>query len=266
MRITVTIPSRGRAAMLQQAVASLCHRASGKHDLIVAIAADADDPQTVEAGHVMRYLRGLPVAVHCAVRQPSLGGLVNRLAEAHPADIYCSLGDDITVTSSNWDEAVADAWASRPDGVFWWKANTGSTFAIVSEKWRAAAGRIFTDYFPFWGDDIWLADVWRQASGLPLVGLYGATLDEQRPGTQRMRDLPLWTDFFWSRKGERTAEARRIAGRLGWPLVAQPLVSLEPNPLFLSRLAEVEANQGDKEPPTPEYMRAKTRIINLMAA
>lgn len=265
MKISVLMPSRGRAWMLQQAILSLFARASGRIEIECVIGCDADDPRTDEMAYVMR-LRGLPVRAGVAVRSPSLGGIVNTLSLAAPADVYCALCDDILVLTENWDEKVAEAWRARDDGVWWWKNVEGATYAIVSEKWRRAAGRIMTDYFPSWWDDVWLYQLWLYASGERAM-LVDAELQDRRPGTHRMRDLAKWTRFYWSREGERLKEARRIRAKLGWPAVRlKQQHRLMPNDDFMRRIGAIEEQQGDRAPPTPEYTQALARAELLMAA
>ena len=264
MKISVLIPSRGRPQLLQECVTSLHVRASGRHEITYAIGCDSDDHQTMAMSHVMRWAHGMPVAVHCAVRRPSLGQIANDLALAYPADIYCSLCDDIVAQTAGWDEAIAQTWRERPDGVWWWNNRTNATYAIVSEKWRAAAGRIFTDYFCFWWDDLWLLQVWKYASGEHILTA-NAWLDDRAPSTQRMRDLECWAKFYWSRGEERLAEARRIAAALGWPRITAPSRrELRPDPAFARRLTVIQDHQGEKAPPTPEYVRALRRVQTIM--
>lgn len=264
MKIAVLIPSRGRATLLQSAVTGLCQRASWKHDIEIAVGCDADDPLTIGMAHILK-LRGWPVTAHVAQRSASLGAIVDRLAALHPADVYCSLCDDVVPVTPNWDERIFEAWRARDAGVWWW-GNARSTYAIVSEKWRQAAGRIFTDLFPFWGDDIYLLQVWRYASGEPMLKIPATLEDIAQTRTTRMRDLREWIDFFWSLQGRRLSEGQAIARRLGWPVRDRPAIDLVPSPEFAKRIDVIEATQGDQFPPTPEYLGIRARAQALMAA
>ncbi len=265
MRITVAIPSRQRPAFLREAILSLHVRASGKHQVVYVVGADADDYKTAGMGYSLR-MNGVPVVVHCAVRGPSLGQMVNDIAEAYPADVYCSLCDDVLIQTAGWDDVIAQAVAARPAGVWWWQCPTNATYAVVSEGWRKAAGRIFTDYFAYWWDDVWLCAVWKYATGEKLLML-NAGLKDRGPHTHRMRDLQCWTDFFWSRGPERRAEARKIARTLGLPPVRiDPKEMLRSNPTFVASIPSIEAGQGERGPPTPEYRKAFARIESMMRA
>lgn len=265
MRISVLIPSRGRPVGLYDAVKSMTWRTSGEHDVRYVIGCDADDEPTREMAMAM-WGEGMPVVPHIAARQPSLGGLVNMLALKCPADVYCSLADDVYIATNGWDKEIAEAWQAKPDGVWWWLTQNDATYAIVSEKWRAAAGRIFTDYFTFWFDDGWLLQVWLYASGMP-GQMLKIHLEDRPRKTHRMRDTTIWNDFYWSPRcqRERMAEALRIRKALGWPDVEHdPALDMKLRADANEWLAKVEDRRGDKDPPTPEYLAALGRIQDMM--
>lgn len=248
--------------MLAEAIGSLHARASGKHEVVYVVGCDDDDPTTSALVGLIEA-KGLPVKAHVAPRSSSLGGMVNVMAAANPADVYCSLCDDVKAVTFNWDEVIHAAWLKRRDGVWWWGTKE-SCYAIVSHKWYAAAGRIFTDYFPFWWDDCWLIQLCMYVTGKPRQHI-DAWLEDRAPATQRMRDLEFWTEFYWSRAGERRAEANRIRQVLGRPLIKrEPHHELQRNPDFTRRIGEIQDRQGERAPPTPEYLAAKARAESLM--
>jgi len=260
LQISVLIPSRGRPEGLARTIGVMRAKESGANTVRYVVGCDLDDPETIKASMGL-WQEGFPALPVVAPRGPSLGALANRLAAKHPADVYVSMGDDIVVLTDGWDAAIAEAWRAQPDGIWWWCAKNGATCAIVSEKWHAAAGRLYTDYFPFWYDDMWLIELQRYATGR-----VGDRIDiwvaDGGPGTHRMRDLAFWDDFFWSRRDERKADAARIAARLGWPAPKIDGLDLDKNPVFDA--AALEAKQGDRLPPTPEYLAAYTRAKALM--
>ena len=225
----------------------------------------AADLETAAAAYMLKAA-DVPVRWRVAPRGPSLGNLVNELSLIAPADVYCSLCDDIVCETQGWDRQIAEHWTARSDGVWWWITQNDATFAIVSEKWRAAAGRIFTDYFPFWFDDGWLLQVWLYAAGEPGQMLPIKLLD-RAPSTHRMRDSVLWNEFFYSDRcrAERMEEAERIRKALGWPDVSHdPALEFKLRADAAEWLAKVEDRRGDKAPPTPEYVQALDRIKGLM--
>lgn len=264
MRLNVLLPSRGRPTNLLNAVGSMHGKASGQHEVNYVIGCDADDQPTIAAAHLLR-LRGPRVIPFCTVRLPCLGMMANIMAEKYPADVYCSLPDDVEILTQDWDQHVWAAWAARPDGLWWWQtlAVRPATCAIISEKWRQAAGQIYTDYFPFWWDDVWLMQVWHMASGT-IGQAVNATLDDRAFATHRMRDLRFWSDFYTSRKEERWQHAERIAANLGWPKPVRGEVHGDVREEFLRDIPKIEAHQGDKGPLTPEYLKAKARAEAMM--
>lgn len=266
MKIVVIMPSRHRPFRLRDTLKAIRGLESGKHDVAYVIGCDSDDEQTIAMAHMLK-LYDHRIVPRCMARMASLGAMVNRMIDENPADAYVCLPDDVLVLTPHWDEAIAVAWETKPDGVWWWRtlAVRPATYAVVSEKWRAAAGQIWTDYFPFWWDDMWLLQVWMMASGLPMLPIE-AWLDDQAQSTHRMRDLRKWSDFYTWSKGKRQAQAIRMAKALGWP---RPTDSLDETRCDVSRefyreADKIEANQGDKGPPSPEYLKALHRMQTMM--
>jgi hypothetical protein len=280
VRLTVIIPSRGRPEQLfatlrrMQKLQAVDGEGQPVNHVVYMIGADADDTETIGMGKLLvtPSLRGGPICMRVFQRTASLGEMVNRMAEDAPADVYCSLCDDILVLTEGWDAKIAEAVEAKPDGVFWWRCDEkrAATYAIVTEKWRAASGRIFTDYFPFWWDDVWLLHVWMLAAESPWLYVE-AELEDRPQHTHRMRDLRFWGDFYLDRAEERFAEAERIRKALGWgPRTiderAFANVVCQLSPEFLADADNLEKRQGEThKPPTPEYLRAKERAASLMA-
>lgn len=272
MRITVIIPSRGRQFQLLATIRTLQQAESGKHAVTYIVGVDSDDPATIGMCQMLRLGSpvGGPVTAHCFERTGSLGAMVNQMALDVPADAYCSLCDDVLVRTEGWDDRIAEAWEAKPDGVWWWKTDESrpATYAIVSEKWRAAAGHLFTDYFPFWWDDLWLMKVWILASEGPWLHV-DAWLEDRPAATQNMRELRFWSDFYMSQKDARLADAERIREALGWPrtLDAKRLSDEVDrlSPEYEATIEKIERQQGEAtKPPSASYIRAKARAESLM--
>ncbi len=265
MKISVVIPSRKRPFHLIKAISCLHALASRKHEITYVVGYDHDDPET--AGALYTLMIKVPnVKGFCTVRIGSLGQMANLMAEAYPADVYCSLCDDVEVLSPNWDDAIYRSWSAYPAGLWWWRTlkERPATYAIVSDIWFRAAGKIFTDYFPFWWDDVWLMQVWHMASGGPALAV-DALLDDKAFATTRMRDLLFWSDFYTSRKDERRQQAAAMARALGWSAKQIDDNVCDVRAEFLAQATTIEQRQGDKGPPSPEYIRAKKRAEALMA-
>lgn len=224
----------------------------------------------------------MKVAFKVNERPPSLGWMVNDMAEQMPADVYLSLGDDALCLTPNWDEKIAEAWRANPKAVWWWhpkREDQPVLYAIVSHEWKQAAGKIFTDYFPFWYDDLWLLSLWILAAEGPMLTLDIEIMDCPRV-THRMRDLRFWHEFYISMAPERVRQAKSIAKALDFPqskivgaAVGLPHLSITEAlsqrlcmtpPEFEENMEKIVENQGAKGPPTPEYLKAKARAELIM--
>lgn len=268
MKISVIMCTRGRPMQATAAFYSLESQESKKHEVTYGFCVDADDIATIGTCQTLQA-RHANVAYHSAERGPSLGARVNMMTEYMPADVYVTVCDDTLCFTQDWDERIAKAYTKNPQGVWWWQNYhpEPALYAIVSEAWRKAAGKIYTDYFPYWFDDIWLLELWIMASEQPHVYI-DAKLGDYPRATLRMRDLPFWHEFWHYMRPARVKEAKRIAAELGWkePVCAEVLATVfgRPVPEFVSNMEKIEANQGDLGPATIEYIKAKSRAQEMM--
>ena len=268
MKLNVLIPSRGRPYQLAAALYSLFLCASGEHQIQFCVACDEDDEATKNALQALRS--EMPLFVRIGPRPDSLGSVSNDLAEHWPAEAYVIFADDLLCVSYGWDKAVAKAVEETPHGVFWWTpASELRTFVpIVTEKWRKAAGCIFTEHFPFWYDDMWLHEVWIMATdSAPLV--LDIHLVDKPKSTQQMRELRFWHDFYHFMRGERIRRGKEIATALG---LREPIVG----PFIAPQLSEAGQvtdeflediqvrNKAETGEPSEVYKRAKVRAEELM--
>lgn len=268
MKLNVLIPSRGRPYQLAAAIYSLFLCASEKHDITFCVACDDDDEPTKE---VLKVLRAqIPLFVRIGPRPDSLGSVANDLSEHWRADAYAVWADDLICATYGWDEKVAQAVEKTPHGVFWWNTARGvPTFVpVVTERWRKAAGAIFTEHFPFWYDDLWLHELWVMATDADPITLDCDVVDKPR-STQRMRELRFWHDFYTHMRAERVLQGRAIAKALGLP---EPVIG----PHLAKRLNEMSVvtdeflddiqvkNKAETTPPNAQYIATKARAEELM--
>lgn len=267
MKISVLMCSRGRQMQMVAALNSFKSQESGKHEVIYGVACDVDDPETIGTCEMLK--QRMKLCHHVTERAPSLGGRINVLAEHMPADVYCSIADDMLCMTQDWDEKIAEQHALNPSGVWFWQTQykEPALWAIVSENWRAAAGQIFTDYFPYWFDDIWLLELWVLTTEKPYLQIEAKAGDHPRK-TMRMRDLSFWHDFWHYTRPQRVKHAKEIAAKLGLrePICADVLATVvgRPVPEFVENMARIEANQGELGAPTLEYIKAKSRAQEIM--
>jgi len=186
------------------------------------------------------------------------------MAEENPADVYIAFVDDAEVQSPWWDEEIYQLGVvPYPDGVFFWESQNKCIFAVVTEKWRRAAGRIFTGYFTYWYDDGWLQQVWQYARGMNGWLKFETKIFDSGGKTHRMHDYEIWDEFYWERDVERLEEAARIAKRLGWPKVANPGQYKNHKILTFSQEQIEERSEGG--PKTPEYLAALENAKTILA-
>lgn len=268
MKISAIIPSRGRNGLLVGCVHTFARLTSTKHEVTFVICADLDDSPTIAAAFDLRTM--FPnVAVRVSDRRPALGSYYNEACVAHPADAYCAIGDDTLCTKPDWDDAIAQAVAGTPNGLWWWscEGERQAIYPIQSHAWYKAAGRFFTDLFPFWFDDVWLREIAVMVTGKEVPRIEGARLVDTVTRTTRMYDLGFWDDFYQATRLARVSEARKVSAALGMPaeLVNQMAVQLGPNKEFRATADQVVEIQGDTAPPSPGYLQAKARAERVLA-
>ena len=268
MKLTAIIPTRGRPHMLAGCLHTFANLQSRKHHVQYAVAVDVDDPETIVAAKELQK-RYPTLSVTIFNRPPSLGEYSNRIAERVPADAYCTICDDVVCVSSKWDDAIAKELEATPKGIWWFKSDPERpvTNVIMSHAWYKAQGRIYTELFPYWYDDMWIREVVVMATGKDVPQVEGAGIVDIPMGTTRMRDLLFWDDFFQISRPGRVAQARKIAEALGYDVTVAAKIApvFHPNHEFRKRADDVVNIQGDKKPASPEYMIAKARAEKMLA-
>lgn len=269
MNITVIIPSRKRVRGLSAVIYSLRYLESGENRVHYGVLCDEDDDETADACETLRHL--IPLGYRVQKRQKTMGGAINGMAEFMPADVYLVINDDILCLSPNWDKAIAEAVEKTPHGVFWWKnaLPMDALYPIVTEKWREAAGGIFTDHYPFWYDDLCLVELWTMTTEQEPIRL-DISIADKPITTQRMRDLKFWQKVYTNTRPERVKQSVEIAKKLGLPIptigselgkrITEALV-----PMTDEYLAQIEINQGETSPPDEMYLVAKQRAEEMLS-
>ena len=264
MKIAYLIPSRGSPDRCKAVIEIARTMASGKHEIDFLVGIDSDDKGYNFPG------------VYAASRSPSIGSIWNRLAEQAPdAEALCAMGDDSFVISPDWDATIAEIVEKAPISCFAW-TDAGSpeqpTCPIVSRGWYNLAG-LYTEHFPFWFEDSYLAEVWSFFSGqfnMPIVR--PLVITGRKGKTKRLRDLAFWWEFFSSLREERMVKAASMRQELGMkPLDASHLMLLrkkwELRDLEASfKIPDLEKDMAEAGDPGPEYLIAKNRAIELMRA
>jgi hypothetical protein len=272
MNITVIIPSRKRVRGLSAVLTSLHNLESGKHNVQYIVGCDEDDKATINLCAMIQRDMPNKFSYKVGPRPKTLGGLVNHLAELVPGEVYTALCDDLICTTPHWDKLIAEAVMLKPYGVFWWKNAFEFlvTYAIVTERWRQAAGGIFCGHFPYWFEDLWLFEQWTMATDEEALGV-NCCIAEKMTGTIRMRELSFWCDFFNKTRTHRVTQSKEIAARLG---LSEPKKSGEFAEIMAKGIAarmtpeliEQIERQGDASSPEESYLAAKADAIKMLEA
>lgn len=226
MKIAYLIATRGNPRRAGACIEIARSLASGKHEIDYILGVDRDDKSTIKYFWDFYPDSKDPVVIiNIADRAPALGSIWNRLALCTDADAFCVMGDDVFVTSRNWDEGVSQFCKPGSVSVVAW-TDTGSpnqpTYPIISRGWYSVAG-LYTDYFPFWFDDTWVAETWHFTSGSPIYISNQLIITSKHGKTKRMRDLKFWWNFFSATRGQRITKSIEIRKALG-SLPADPAV------------------------------------------
>jgi hypothetical protein len=270
MQITVIIPSRGRVRGLNTLLDSLMAMESGKHHITYGVCCDDDDVATGIFCQSTQQEFPHKFAYNIGERPASLGGIINKMASYIPGDVYVALTDHCICLTPDWDDEIAKAVEETPYGIFFWTLarKLDGHLCIVTEKWRAAAGQVMSEDYPFWFDDLALLELYPMVTGTGAKHL-PITLYFKGQKTHRLRDLKFWNDFFIFNRKIRVERAKEIAANLGLPVpefagdFAEALSKMF-QPVSEERFNEITELQGDKSPPDASYIAAKERAKKIM--
>ena len=259
-----------RVRRLATALTSMRYLESGENRVHYYVVYDDDDDETHEFCKKLKN-ENFPLGLRRGPRFETMGGVVNDVANFAQADVYLVINDDTLCMSLHWDKIIAEACEKTPYGVFWWKnaLPVETLFPIVTEKWRQAAGGIFTDHYPYWFDDLCLIELWMMATDQESIFL-DCMLIDMPVHTHRMRDLRFWQQVYNKTRPMRVEKAVEIAEKLGLPKPKMlhtfaKMIDKEFSGMTSDRLREIELSQGDvKITPDPSYLKVKARMKAFM--
>lgn len=263
MKIHVLIPSRERPKMLAATLETLRALETGAHTVRYTVLADSDDAPTLEMAG-----RTLDVE-HCA-GAGLVNARVNGLIAESDADAFMPWADDLFALAPAWDEITKRVLDKVP--AFSWQEiqdPRNHTAIVLSAAWVKAAGRFFPEHFPFWFADTWLKEVHGFVYGRDMPIIEQLRFFHKRGATHGMRDLAFWFTIFARTRGERVAEAKRIAAALGLSWRERPeLVAIfeAADAEQLNRVPQYEAAFGAVEggEPSAEYLKAKRKAEAML--
>ena len=273
MKITIPIASRGRPSGLLSVLTTLDALATGSNEITYVVIVDADDLITCKCLEEWNERGMLPsgARIHLGARIKTLNARVNEAVAEYPADVYSSAVDDLFPLTQHWD-AVYVAAKDLP-AYCWQEKNdpANATLLVISEKWRKAVGRYYTEYFPFWFADTWIAEVYKLAFGEPIAVINQLSQGGKRGTTQGMRDVAFWFKFFAHTRAERIEEAQRVADAFGLKVDvrsarSKDIALMEKADAYqLTQVPRYEtmmkANMGQ---PSEVYLKAKQRALAML--
>jgi hypothetical protein len=272
MNIAVMMASRGNQASLQAVLTSSAALASGQHAVTYVLGIDDDDSATSQTAAGFSHPR---FKLHTVVghKPNGMGELFNRLVASTAADVYIHVTDRTFFLTPRWDLVIAEAIIKTcPYGVFWLTdpdLPRSCIFPAISRRWLQASGSVFTDYFPFWFDDTWLAETWLFATGAaPLMLPIHAWRQPHK--TAKLRDLDFWYRFFFALRPMRMQAGGQIALKLGLRTPDQAAIraAMEASDRdLLARVPQIEAEYGAPGGnPDSNYLTAKGRAEAILAS
>ncbi len=279
MSLAINLATRGRPDLLIKTVERTLPNIS-REDTVLMISVDDDDAPTIKAlaerGWVNDVKHG-GIHVDIAPREPSLGAKYNRVLTRLPdAEIVLAMVDYAPHITPEFDQKILDAASVFPDriGVVYNRlANMAfPQINAATREWCEITGYFYPPYFPYWFIDHWLDDVARITDRIAFAPV---EIDvAPRPGTQNMRDLAFWSEFFARLYPERRRQAQAIIKVLDEPdwrkrllYARHPLI--EQRSVWLSQsvtqgAAQTEAQMGARDEPSEGYLRLKAEAEDLM--
>lgn len=214
MKLLIIMASRNNPTGLLATISSLIGLSSRKHDIIIKVGIDDDDTASLAYIPAIKNIYS-SVQFIIVERKPTLGAIINELAKNENADVYIPLTDRMVVLTPDWDNIIGHASMHFFNHVLWWTMPEGTIMPIITRKWYEAYEQIFTEYFPFWFDDTWLAEV-----NCFVHGTAGYALPVsmwRKPGgvTKRCHDMRFWMDYFIEKRAERLIQAQKVTEFFG---------------------------------------------------
>lgn len=278
--LAINLGTRGRPELLIQTVERTLANIV-REDTVLMVSVDDDDRETIKALAARGWANGAGAAggivTSVAPREDSLGAKFNRVLEYVPeADVYLAAVDYAPHITPGFDQKILDAANLFPDGIgVVYNRLANATFPqinAVTRKWCDLTGYFYPPYFPYWFIDHWLDDVARITDRIAFADV---EIDvSARPGTQGLRDLAFWSEFFARLYPERRRQAHEIIKVLDEPdwrkhilFSHHPLI--EARSLWVSQTVtagaiETERAMGAQDTPEARYLRVRAAAEAMM--
>jgi hypothetical protein len=210
--------TRGDRALLERFLGSLVENTQ-RYDLIdVWFSIDRGDEAAMA---VLEELRGrVPFGLSWVEVNPSLsnGAFLNEAWAACTTrpGIWGFISDKVEVRTRGWDELVRRAFRATPDGVLFAHGHDGhvdfGAFGFLGATWVNTLGRLFTDYFPYWFDDVWINEVANLIGRRVVLPIH---FKMEVGFARHLHNALFWANFSAALFGERVDEALRLLAVIG---------------------------------------------------
>lgn len=162
----------------------------------------------------------LPFAVHAVeVGPPTSNGVFLNLPRAvctsNPG-IWGFISDKVQIRTRGWDEMVRRTFRGVPDGILFVHGHDGhpdfGAFGFLGARWTNITGRMFTDEFPYWFDDVWINDVAGligRRVALPII------LEMEMGVARHLHNALFWAHYYASIFPDRVDEGLRLLAAMG---------------------------------------------------
>lgn len=258
MNITIIMPSRKRPHLARMARQAWLDHAKNPDSIKVLVLEDRDAASL------------LPSESEIVDRQPLLPCYYNLGAKMHPADAYICTGDDMLVTTPDYDAVIAEALSAYPDGIVLGRltdhseghSNTLAAYPVVTEKWRATTGVIFPEIFPFWFTDLWLTQIADALKRKIDINVTLVDAESRKNRTQRMRDLAFWSWVYARTYGYRKDDCEALARKAGIDPLTVMVRSY--SPLRPDIAMELELEYASSEEPPAGYRDEVLKALQML--
>ena len=218
IRVSLIVPTRGRAARCRQMIESALDLAHGPDAVEFVLGIDADDSESVDALKINRNLT--PVIYP---RGKTVARTIDRLWVHASGAVMGRMDDDLAFDTHNWDEAyrdMADASLSGYGLFYPQDVQVGEGFVSLPamtrrmmEAVREIQSFVTAPWFPFWFTDTWWDEL-GDMTGFKAPLAVKTAMPEGRGVTTGMRDLVFWAGVFERTRPQRIETARKLIERM----------------------------------------------------
>jgi hypothetical protein len=280
MNVTISIPTRGEAPLLDPVVRSYLDNAAQPDLVRIVVCVDDDDPAW--QARELNFNPHPSVMVSRAPREDALGDKWNRAIALAPAGVYGAGTDDNSIVTQGWDDRLREGAALFEDGIgvlYFGEAPNAQLpmMQAVTQGWVDGFGGIYPSHFPYWFIDMWLDELAMMTGRMCWVEI-GLNSLGGRGKTRGLRDVRFWNQFFDLTRPVREsiadaaiAELYKDARWMAWRLQGKARLGLrmvfEGRSKFIQAEAvEAQATRAEDNPEDARYVRIKAAAESYLSS